>query len=126
MEGVGNTTLVHATVNGAVLATLILDPSVSTSLVTPLLMARLGQPVWPDARRRAVSVADGQILDVQVVTIVVVQVRDARVEGLEVGVHDLFPEAPEIDGLLGKDFLQRLGVTLDADARRKTPLPQSR
>lgn len=126
IEVVGNIILVQATVNGALWAMLILDPGARTTLVSPLLMTRLGQPIPADARRREVSVAGGQKVDVPFVTIGVVQVGGARVEGLEVGVYDAFPEAPEIDGLLGADFLRRFRITLDKAARRMTLAPLSR
>ena len=126
IQVLGNITLVHATVSGALRAMLIVDTGASTTLITPLLLMRLGQPIPLDARRREVSVAGGQKLYVPFVTLGVVQVGDARVDGLEVGLYDAFPEAPEIDGLLGADFLHRFRVTLDKDARRMTLAPLSR
>lgn len=126
IEVAGDMTLVQATVNGAVRAMLIVDTGASATLVTPLLMTRLGQPIPPDPPRRAVSVVGGQKLDVPFVMIGVVQVGDARVEGLEVGVYDAFPEAPEIDGLLGTDSLRRFRVTIDKGGRRMTLAPLSR
>jgi predicted aspartyl protease len=126
IEVVGNLTLVHATVNAGLQAMLIVDASASTTLLTPLLMKRLGQPIPRGARRREVSAPDGQRLDVPLVTIAVVQVGSAQVWGLEAGVLDAFPEAPEIEGVLGADFLQRFRLTLDKDGRRMTlaPLPR--
>jgi predicted aspartyl protease len=126
IEVVGHITLVQAAVNGAVRAMLIVDTGASTTLITPLLMARLGQPIPPHAPRREVSVGGGQTLQVPFVTIGVLQVGDARVDGIEVGVYDAFPEAPELDGWLGTDFLHRFRVTLDKKARRMTlaPLPR--
>ena len=126
IQVVGHLTLVHATVNGAVRAMLIVDADASTTFITPPLLMRLAQPIPLDARRREVSVVGGQKLDVPLVTIGVVQVGDARAEGLEVGVYDAFPEAPEIEGVLGADFLHRFRVTLDKAARRMTLAPLSR
>lgn len=125
IQVVGNLILVHATLNGAVRAMLIVDMDAGTTLITPLLLTRLGQPIPRDPRRQEVSVVGGQKLDVPFVTIGVVQVGDARVVGLEVGVHDAFPEAPEIEGVLGADFLHRFRVTLDTNARRMTLAPLS-
>jgi len=124
IEVVGNVILVQATVNGALRAMLIVDPGTSTTLITPMLMLRLGQPIPLGARRREVSIMGEPTRDVPLVRILV-QVGDAR-EGLDVGVYDAFPEAPEIDGLLGADFLQRFRVTLDRAARRLTLTPLSR
>jgi hypothetical protein len=124
VEVVGDSILVQATVNGAVRAMLMLDPSASTTLITPLLLARLGQPVPQGGRRQEVSIVGGRRFRVPLTTIVV-QVGDAR-EGLDVGVYDAFPETPEIDGLLGADFLQRFQVTLDKAARRLTLIPLPR
>jgi hypothetical protein len=124
VEVVGDSILVQATVNGAVRAMLIVDPNASTTLITPLLLRRLGQPIPLGGPRRRVSIAGGQMRDVPLATIVL-QVGEAR-QGLEVGVHDAFPETPEIDGLLGADFLQRFRVMLDRAARRMTLIPLSR
>jgi hypothetical protein len=125
IQVVGNLIVVHATVNGAVRAMLIVDAGARVTVVTPLLLARLGQPVPPHARRREVPVVGGGKRDVPFVTIGAVQVGDARVEGLEVGVYEPFPEAPEIEGILGADFLQRFRVTLDKDQRRMILAPLS-
>jgi hypothetical protein len=124
IEVVGDIAFVQATVNGALWAMLIVDPGASTTLITPLLLRRLGQPIPRGTGRREVPIVGGQKLDVPFTTIMV-QVGDAR-EGLEVAVYDAFPEVPEIDGLLGADFLGRFRVTLDKAGRRMTLVPLSR
>ena len=54
------------------------------------------------------------------------QVGDATIERLAVGVAEAFPGAPDLDGLLGADFLQRFRMILEKTARRMTlePLPR--
>ena len=44
----------------------------------------------------------------------------------EVGVYEIDPEAPVIDGLLGGDFLQRFRVTLDRTAKQMRLAPLAR
>ena len=45
-------------------------------------------------------------------------VGSAIVRDVEVGVYDIAPQAPVVDGLLGGDILQRFSATIDAAARR--------
>ena len=47
-----------------------------------------------------------------------IQIGEARVDEIEVGVHDVAPESPIVDGILGGDFLLRFTLTLDRDARQ--------
>ena len=40
------------------------------------------------------------------------------VEDLEVGVYQAMPDKPDVDGLLGADFLRSFRVTLDRASKR--------
>ncbi len=126
IRAIQNLTLVYATFNRSQRALLIVDSGASSTLITPLLITRLGLSVPKDAPRRQVYVVGGQRIDVPFMTISGIQVGDATIENLDVGVYEAFPGAPDIDGLLGGDFLQRFRVTLDKNARRLIlePLPR--
>lgn len=116
---VGNITLVAATVNGrAGTALMIVDTGATSTILTPRLLARLGMAVPADAPKRKIRVVGGQTLDVPFIKIARVQVSAAAMTDQEVGVYDIYPDAPIIDGLLGGDFLHRYRVTLDRNARQ--------
>lgn len=123
---VGNLTLVDATFNRSERALLIVDTGSSSTIITPVLMRRLGLSLPEEASRTRGYVVGGQMLSVPMLAVAAIQVGDAVVENFEVGVHDVFPKAPDVDGLLGGDFLHRFRITLDKDARqmRLEPLVQ--
>ena len=120
--GSGNAMLVHARVNRSQGALLLVDTGATTTVIRPLLLERLGMSVPAGAPRRRVMIPSGLTIDVPFVTLGV-QVGDASVENLEVGVFDVAPQAPELDGLLGANFLQRFKVTFERAARRMTLEP---
>lgn len=116
---VGNVALVSATVNGAAGAALmIVDTGATATILTPRLLSRLGMTVPADAPKRKIRVVGGQTLDVPFIKIATVQVSAAEMNDQEVGVYDIYPDAPIIDGLLGGDFLHRFRVTLDRSAQQ--------
>jgi hypothetical protein len=47
-----------------------------------------------------------------------IKVGSATMSDQEVGVYEINPNAPVLDGLLGGDFLQRYRMTLDRSARQ--------
>lgn len=126
IQVVRNITLVHGVLNGSQRALLIVDTGAQSTLITPLLMTRLGMSIPKNAPRRQVTVVGGQKTEVPFVTLAVLQVGDARVENLDVAVFEAFPDAVEVDGLLGADFLHQFRVTLDKEARRMTLEPPGR
>jgi predicted aspartyl protease len=116
---VGNVALVAATINDASGAALmIVDTGATSTILTPRLLSRLGMVVPANAPRRKIRVVGGQTLDVPFIRIAKVQVRTAAMNDQEVGVYDIYPDSPIIDGLLGGDFLHRFRVTLDRNAKQ--------
>ena len=97
---------------------LIVDTGATSTILTPRLLSRLGMAVPADAPKRKIRVVGGQTLDVPFIRIAKVQVSAAAMNDQEVGVYDIYPDAPIIDGLLGDDFLRRFRVTLDRNARQ--------
>jgi predicted aspartyl protease len=116
---VGNVALVAATINDASGAALmIVDTGATSTILTPRLLSRLGMVVPANAPKRKIRVVGGQTLDVPFIRIAKVQVRAAAMNDQEVGVYDIYPDSPIIDGLLGGDFLHRFRVTLDRNAKQ--------
>lgn len=118
----GNAMLVHARVNRSQGALLLVDTGATSTMIRPLLLERLGMSVPASAPRHRVTIPSGLTIEVPFVTLSV-QVGDASVENLEVGVLDVAPQAPDLDGLLGANFLQRFKVTFERAARRMTLEP---
>ena len=111
-------TFVSVSVNDSALATLFLvDTGANRTVLSPTLARRLGLDVPGDAQRQDVTVAGGQKLSVPFVPVRRVAVGAARVPDLLVGVYDMFPNSPVIDGVLGTDFLGRFRVTFDPTQR---------
>lgn len=112
-----NTAMVYAIVNGSQGALLMIDTGSDRTFITPSLASRLGLGVPDDAPRIEVTSFGGRKVEVPFVK-VSVQVGDALIGDLDVGVYEAFPDGPILDGLLGGDFLYRFRVTLDKAARR--------
>ena len=124
---VGNVALVATIVNGASgSALMIVDTGSTSTILTPRLLSRLGMVVPADAPKRKIRVVGGQTLDVPFIRIAKVQVSTAVMNDQEVGVYDIYPDSPIIDGLLGGDFLHRFRVTLDRNAKRMRLEPMGR
>jgi len=104
---------------------MLIDTGASSTVIRPLLLARLGISVGAEAPRHTLTVPSGSAIEVPFVTLTV-QVGDATVENLDVGVFDAMPNTPDLDGFLGADFLQRFKVTLERQARQMIlePLPR--
>src|SRR5262249_38141607 len=98
-------------------ALLLVDTGATTTVIRPVLLERLGISVPAGAPRRRVMIPSGLVLDVPFVTLAV-QVGDASVENLEVGVFDVAPHAPELDGLLGANSRTGLRGPFGRAARR--------
>jgi predicted aspartyl protease len=112
-------TLVSVTVNrSSQAAVFIVDTGASWTIISSLLATRLELSVPTQAVRRELRVVGGQVIKVPFVRLGKLQVGEAVVEELEVGVYDIAPSARFIDGLLGGNFLNRFNVTLDRQTGR--------
>lgn len=124
LQSLENLTLVSATVNRSdQAAVFMVDTGASRTILGPLLVKRLGLSVPPNAVRHDLRVVGGTVVTVPFIRVGSLQVGDAVVEQMDVGVYDFAPEARIIDGLLGGDFLSRFKVTFDHRARRMTLEP---
>ena len=116
----GSPILVSATINGNGPVTLILDTGADRTLLTPLALWRLGISTVnaPQAEIRGVTgTARGELVQVTSV-----EVGNARAGPLLIISHDA--DLKQAEGLLGRDFLERFTVTIDANERVVTLAPK--
>jgi len=106
----GSPILVTARINGTGPVTLILDTGADRTMVSPLALWRLGISTVnaPRAEIKGVT-GTGQADVVQVTS---VEVGEARAGPFLIISHDA--DLKQADGLLGRDFLERFTVTIDA------------
>jgi hypothetical protein len=123
---VGNLAIVSTTLEGRQTALMLIDSGASATIITPVMLRLLGLSVAPDAPRRELAVVGGGKIEVPFVRLSSLGVGSAVVRDIEVGVYDVVPQAPVVDGLLGGDVLQRFRATMDAGARRLHLVPLGR
>jgi len=63
--------------------------------------------------RPSIITASGETVSLSLLRLRALAVGSFEVEGLHVGVYDVVPQVPSIDGLLGMDFLHRFVVNMD-------------
>ncbi len=122
---VNNLILVPATLNRTESATLLLDTGATQSLLTPAMATRLGLTLPSDAPRHRIHLLGGQTLEVPFATLGALQVGEAVVENLAVGIHPIQSGPLLVDGLLGGDFLGRFRMTVDRTAKQLQLEPRS-
>jgi hypothetical protein len=115
---VSNVILVSVTLAGKERATLLLDTGASRTAITPDMARQLGISPSDEAPRKTLVVFGGRKIEVPFVELSSIQVGDALVRNLEVGVSVVNPDAPMVDGVLGGDFLRHFKVTVDRAAGR--------
>jgi hypothetical protein len=120
---VGNLAVVSVALEQRETAFLLLDSGASATIITPVMLRLLGLAVPPNAPRRQLAVIGGRSIEVPFVRLSSLSVGSATVRDIEVGVYDVAPQAPVVDGLLGADVLQRFSATIDPAARRLRLVP---
>jgi hypothetical protein len=108
--------LVTASIEG-VPGLFVLDTGAAKSVIKPAVAARAGLTVRRDGLPLRLVVADGRTIAVPLAR-ATVRVGEAAVADLDLGVYDVVPEAPEIDGLLGEDVLGYFTLRIDRVGRR--------
>ncbi len=116
----GSPILVSARINGAGPVTLILDTGADRTMLTPLALWRLGIST-ADAPRAEIKGVTGTAQG-QLVQVASVEVGDARAGPFLIIAHDA--DLKQAEGLLGRDFLERFTVTIDANERVVTLVPK--
>ena len=118
LQVAGNLAVVSITLEQRQPAYMLVDTAASATIITPVTLRLLGLSIPDDAPRRELSVVGGRKIEVPFVRLSSLGVGTAMVRDVEVGVYDVVPQAPVVDGLLGGDILQRLRSTLDGGARQ--------
>ena len=116
----GSPILVNATINGAGPVTLILDTGADRTMLAPMALWRLGIST-ADAPRAEIRGVTGTA-QAELVQVNLVEVGDARAGPLWILAHDA--GLKQAEGLLGRDFLERFTVTIDANERVVTLAPK--
>ncbi len=106
----GSPILVSARINGSGPITLILDTGADRTVVAPPALWRLGIST-ANAPRAQIKGVTGRS-EGDLVQVTSVEVGEARVGPLLIIAHDA--DLKVADGLLGRDFLERFSVTIDA------------
>ena len=112
--------MVNAKINGGGPVTLMLDTGASITVVNPLALWRLGISTW-FAPRGEIRGATGTT-NVDMVRVQSIEVGEARAGPLMIVAHDI--ESKEVDGLLGRDFLDHFNVNIDTAAGVVTLSPR--
>lgn len=111
--------LVSARINGAGPVTLVLDTGADRTLIAPAALRALGVLSAGGARTEVRGVTGAA--EATLVPVALVEVAGARVGPLTIVAHDA--GIPTAQGLLGRDFLDRFRVVIDARAGRVTLAP---
>ena len=111
----GTPILVTARVNGGRSVQLILDTGAEVTMISPQALSALGVEMRPVRAARIQGVAGTGTLDVPSIMLDSVEVGEAKAGPLEVIAHS--PNLTRGEGLLGRDFLDRFTVSIDARAR---------
>jgi hypothetical protein len=109
--------IVDATVNGTTAAKLIADTGAERTQITPRVLTAAG--VLPAKEPSGTPSAP------TTVQIASLAVGGLRVEKLSVGVVSPIDDRENVDGLLGRDFLDRFQVLIDTDNGIATLSPKS-
>ena len=112
--------MVNAKINGGGPVNLMLDTGASITVVNPLALWRLGISTW-FAPRGEIRGATGTT-SVDMVRVQSIEVGEARSGPLMIVAHDI--ESNDVDGLLGRDFLDHFNVNIDTAAGVVTLSPR--
>lgn len=116
----GSPIMVSAKINGGGPVNLLLDTGADTTVINPLALWRIGISTWFAPRAEIRGATGTQRVDV--VRVQSIEVGEARAGPLTIIAHDI--EFQNVDGLLGRDFLNHFNVNIDAAAGVVTLSPR--
>jgi aspartyl protease family protein len=108
----GRGVVVPVTFNRSVNANLLLDTGASMTMISRRVATALALP----ATSAGLFSGIGGTITAPIARVESVKVGDAEVNGMAVSIHDL-SRLPQIEGLLGMDFLGRFQVSVDSSRR---------
>jgi hypothetical protein len=110
----GRHIIVDARINGGPSVKLILDTGAGGTLISPRALAASGVSLTRGTRvGRSRGIAKDVEVEVMQVAIDSLEVGGARVGRMLVSSYDM--DMPEVEGLLGQDFLGNFNVTIDSN-----------
>jgi predicted aspartyl protease len=112
LETAGSLMFVPALVNG-LQARLLLDTGAGKTIIRPLLAQLAGIEPGREAPLVRITVAGGGELSVPLVRARSLAISEAAVLAIEIGVYEAVPDLPDVDGILGADYLSHFRVTID-------------
>lgn len=124
VEPAGGVGLIVVRLNGTTDARMIVDTGAAFTIVSPAIASRLGLAVPADARQSVAHVAGGGRITMPRAVLASAKVGSVAVENLYVGVYDAFPNAPQVQGVLGLDFLRHFRVSFEQGGQRLVLEPQ--
>ena len=107
----GDKIIVDAKVNGSTSTRLLLDTGADRTLISPRVLVAAGASLTRGTVAGRLQGATGSA-DIEAVAIESLEVGQARVGQMLVVSHDI--DQSDIDGLLGRDFLDQFKVTIDS------------
>jgi len=113
VESNGSSVIVRVTFNGSLTANLALDTGATTTVVS----RRIARSLRLASLGSRMMVGIGGSVVAPVARIESVKVGDAEVSNLQVSIHDFSPDS-RVEGLLGLNFLNQFGVSLDSRKRQ--------
>lgn len=120
IQVVANKIFATVFINGSQRVTLVLDTGSAYTIISPTLLegARVSLPT--NAARWRIRLVGREAVTMPFARIQSLSVGGLAVEDLDVGVYDVFPDAPRVHGLLGADFLNYFRVSVDPSSRQLT------
>jgi predicted aspartyl protease len=112
LETIGSMMFVPALVNG-LNARLLLDTGAGKTIIRPQLAQLAGIDPGRGAPLAQITVAGGGQLSVPLVRARTLSINEAVVLAIEIGVYEVVPDLPDVDGILGTDYLSHFTVTID-------------
>ena len=125
IETSGSMIFVPVLVNGSK-GRLLLDTGATKTIIRPLLAQLAGIEPGRDAPQARMTVAGGGQLSVPLVRARSLAIEQAEVHAIEIGVYDATPDLPDVDGILGTDFLGHFTLTIDRQSGTLLLAPQRR
>jgi predicted aspartyl protease len=112
IDTTGSMVFVPALVNG-LNARLLLDTGAGKTIIRPQLAQLAGIEPGREAPLAQITVAGGGQLSVPLVRAGTLSINEAAVLAIEIGVYEVVPDLPDVDGILGSDYLSHFTVTID-------------
>ncbi len=110
--------IVQARLNQNEKGVFVVDTGAERTVITPELAHLLKIDSNKNNKKMTLEVIGGQLIKASSAALDEIQIGDAIVKHLLVGITPIMPDQPNIDGLLGADFLANFTVTVDHGLRK--------